>query len=233
MQPHEKITFALDVSTGQKAAELIDKLSPYVGAFKLGLELFVGTGGYFNWPHQLIELTDRPIILDLKLHDIPETVARAVKTAGDLGYKMLTIHVQQRKTVEMALAAAEPFGIKLLGVTVLTSMDRQDCIDLDYATVEPSARALYLAVKAHNFGLRGFVCSPTEVARIKTRLPDAFCLVPGIRPAGANADDQKRMGTPAQAVADGADLIVVGRPIRDAADQVAAAQAIAKEIPNG
>lgn len=222
MKAHERIAFALDTDSASEAARLVDLLSPHVGAFKVGLELFIATGA-------LPSLSNK-VILDLKLHDIPETVARAVKAGGDLGAKYMTLHVQQRKTLETAVKAAEPFDMVLLGVTVLTSMNDDDCRDLGYVPLQPSTRVLSLAQFGHSCGLRGFVCSPQEVAKLKGAFPESFFLVPGVRPAGSDSGDQKRVGTPSQAVKDGASLIVVGRPIRDAVDPVAAAKAIASEL---
>lgn len=221
MKAHERIAFAMDVSTLAEASKFEAILQGHVGALKIGLELFISCPEF---------RTNVPTILDLKLHDIPETVARAVKAGGDRGAKYMTLHIQQRKTLEMAAKAAEPFGMTLLGVTVLTSMNDDDCRDLGYVPLQPSTRALSMAQFGHDCGLRGFVCSPQEVAKLKAAFPESFFLVPGVRPAGAETGDQKRVGMPAQAVKDGASLIVVGRPIRDAVDPAAAAKAIADEI---
>lgn len=216
-----RIAFALDVPNLGVAQELVDRLSPYVGAFKVGLELFIGS--------RALPKTEVPLILDLKLHDIPETVERAVKAGGDLGAKFMTLHIQQKETLEKAVRAAEPFGITLLGVTVLTSMTDQDCDQLRYTT-GAAQRATYLVRFGFDYGLRGFVCSPQEICYLAPLFSSAFFLVPGVRPAGADLGDQQRVGTPKQAVQDGASLIVVGRPIRDAADPVAAAIAINQEV---
>lgn len=217
------ICFALDVRKYDEAQNFVDQLEDHVGAFKVGLELFIATGG--------LPLTKKPIVLDLKLHDIPETVARAVKSGGDRGAKFMTLHIQQRKTLEEAVKAAEPYGMTLLGVTVLTSMTEDDLKDLGLGGVRPGTRASLLAEFGYSCGLRGFVCSPQEVGELRRVTPkNAFFLVPGVRPAGADVGDQKRVGTPAQAVKDGASLIVVGRPIRDASDPVAAAKSILAEI---
>jgi len=224
MKAFERIAFAMDVSTIAEASKFETVLSGHVGALKVGLELFISCPGF---------KTPIPTILDLKLHDIPETVARAVKAGGDRGAKFMTLHIQQRKTLEMAVKAAEEFKMTLLGVTVLTSMNDDDCRDLGYVPLQPSTRALSMAQFGHDCGLRGFVCSPQEVGRLKQAFPKAFFLVPGVRPAGSDTGDQKRVGTPAQAVKDGADLIVVGRPVRDAKDPIAAAKAIAAEIEAG
>lgn len=225
MTPAEHIIFALDVPNATEAVRYIRLLDSHVGGYKVGLELFIATGQTFS------DFTRKPIILDLKLHDIPEQVARAVKAGGERGVKYMTLHVQQRKTLEMALKAAEPYGMTLLCVTVLTSMEEGDCAELDYQVATPSLRVIKMVHYAYSRGIRGFVCSPQEVGRLMSLYPDSFSLVPGIRPAGSTTqDDQKRVGTPRQAVADGANLIVIGRPIRDAADPVKAAQDIADEL---
>lgn len=220
----DRVCFALDVPSLREAERYVDLLSDHVGAFKVGLELFIAA--------RSLPRTEKPLILDLKLHDIPETVARAVRAAGDLGVRYVTLHVQQRKTLEMALKEAEPFGITLLGVTVLTSMTRDDLLDLGVALgVGPAALTLGLVSFAQRCGMRGFVCSACDVRRVRTFADgSSFLLVPGVRPVGADAHDQERVGTPAQAVKDGASMIVVGRPIRDAPDPVQAAMDIAREI---
>ncbi len=220
------ICFALDVPSSAEADRLINVLYPHVGAFKVGLELFIAAHREGWWPS-----TSVPLVLDLKLHDIPETVARAVKAGGDLGAKLMTLHVQQRAALEAAVKAAEPFGIQLLGVTVLTSMKEEDVSDL----ARPRGLSISDLVDdlfdhGRDCGLSGFVCSPLEVSRLKSALPEGFFLVPGVRPAGAALGDQQRVGTPSQAVKDGASLIVVGRPIRDAINPAVAAQEILQEV---
>lgn len=231
------ICFAADFPNLGEAANFIKehRLYHHIGAVKVGLEMFIASGP------RSVQLFNNdfgiPVVLDLKLHDIPETVARAVKVGGDLGAKYMTMHVQQRAAIEGALKAAEPFGITLLGVTVLTSMTDRDIEDLHMRTTvhgepheQPGIRAEALAKFGYNAGLRGFVCSPQEVGQIKRDLPDAFFLVPGIRPQGSDQGDQKRVGTPAQTMKDGASLMAIGRPIRDAANPEEAAKAILAEI---
>jgi len=233
------ICFALDLPTEDAAHQYIHLLEEHVGAFKVGLELFIACG---QLPRT--ERTERPIVLDLKLHDIPRTVARAIAAAGDLGVKFVTMHIQQRATMEAAVRAAEPFGIRLLGVTVLTSMQGEDLEDLSMGpSTSVLARVGLLSGFAAALGLNDFVCSPREVAMLRRGAPDRFLLVPGIRlsdpellrlaSAGAGVampDDQQRIGTPKQAMADGASMIVVGSPIRDADDPVAAAKYILASI---
>lgn len=233
MKPSDRIIFALDVSDAAEARRYTDLLRGHVGVFKVGLELFIAGG-----PQVVSNIVAQggAVMLDLKLHDIPETVERAVLRAGDLGVKFLTLHVQQPETMRRAVKAAEKSGLKLLGVTVLTSMTVQDCFDLgmrvgSWPDTAVSDRVQMMAEMAWREGVRGFVASPKEVLQLRQELAQSITLViPGIRPAGAATGDQKRTGTPAETIRDGADYLVVGRPIRDAADPVAAANAIAAEI---
>ncbi len=229
------VCFALDFPSLAVATNFVkkDDLYTHLGAVKVGLELFISSG-----PRALEEFGlngGMDVVLDLKLHDIPETVGRAVTAGGNLGAKYMTLHVQQRAALEAAVRAAEPFGITLLGVTVLTSMASDDMSDLGLKTDLGDGvssvlfRAMTLVKFAHECGLRGFVCSPVEVKALRELAPDSFFLVPGVRPAGSDAGDQKRLGTPGQAVKDGASMIVVGRPIRDAKDPVQAAKDVLAE----
>lgn len=234
------IAFALDFPTLGHAVNFCkdNQLYHHVGAVKVGLELYVGAG-----PKAVEIFKDDfaiPVILDLKLHDIPETVERAVKAGGDLGVKYMTLHIQQRKALEKAVKAAEPFGMTLLGVTVLTSMTVEDFKDLDWdwdqegelrGTTAMEYRVRRLAQFGASCGLKGFVCSPQEVESLRERHPEAFLLVPGVRSAGTEKGDQKRTGTPQQAIQDGASMIVVGRQIRDDTNPREAAKAILREIP--
>jgi orotidine-5'-phosphate decarboxylase len=175
----------------------------------------------------------RDVFLDLKLHDIPETVERAVASAAALGARYRTVHAAGGASMlarAAAQAARAPAPLTLLAVTVLTSLD---AADLAAQAIPGTARdhVLRLARLAWNAGVRGFVCSPAEARAMREALgPEALLVTPGIRPAGAEAGDQKRVATPATAIADGADLLVVGRPIRDAADPLAAAHAVVAEI---
>lgn len=224
------ICFAADFQTLGTAANFIreHRLYDLIGAVKVGLELFISSGP------RAVEVFQNdlaiPVVLDLKLHDIPETVARAVKAGGDLGVKYMTLHIQQQEALESAVKAAEPYGIKLLGVTVLTSMADTHLGDLGLMEPTVQRRVAHLAKYGYDAGLRGFVCSPHEVGHLRTQYADAFFLVPGVRPVGSSTDDQNRVGTPSKAVKDGANLIVIGRPIRDAKDPAEAARAILAEI---
>jgi orotidine-5'-phosphate decarboxylase len=224
--PHERIVFALDVPSGAEARKYLGLLGGHVGAFKVGPELLLAAGPDF------IRSIQQPVMLDLKLHDIPETIERAVLRAGDLGVKFLTLHVQQREAMRRAVQGAEQTGIQLLAVTMLTSMNERDCRDLRFneATCRPAARANYLAGLAWEEGITGLVTSPLEVEMLRAKYPDAVLVCPAIRPPGADAADQKRKGTPGMAVKSGADYLVLGRPIRDADDPRAMVEAIAAEI---
>jgi orotidine-5'-phosphate decarboxylase len=231
IEPHRRIAFPLDVATAADARALAARIAPSIGVLKIGLELFVAAGP------DVLSLGlehDRPIFLDLKLHDIPETVERAVAAAAAHGVRYLTVHAGGGPEMlrRAARRAETESGGKLtiLAVTVLTSMSDDDLRAVGVsATAEVQVPAL--AKLAWNEGVRGFVCSPLEVAALRQSLgPDAVLVVPGVRPAGSSAGDQKRIATPSAAIRAGANLLVIGRPIRDAVDPAAAANAIAREI---
>lgn len=234
MKAHERIIFALDVPDWYAAAPLVADLWDHVGLFKVGLELFTAES------REIFDILQGRVMLDLKLLDIPETVERAILATAKFNVKFLTIHVGQGAMMERAVKAAEKVGSKILGVTVLTSMTRSDLSDVnavDYSEffgAEDAVQAVVGARVEHGIscGLRGFVCSPKEVDMIRkeTHGLDITLVVPGVRPFGDELNDQKRVATPEQAVQDGADYVVVGRPIRDAEDPVKAAQSIARSI---
>jgi orotidine-5'-phosphate decarboxylase len=172
------------------------------------------------------------VFLDLKLHDIPNTVAGAVRSATHAGASLLTIHAGGGAAMMSAAAeaASAPNSPRLLAVTVLTSMDASELAGIGI-TASPADQVLRLAKLAKKSGIDGMVCSPEEVAALRKETgPDTLLVVPGIRPAGSGSDDQKRIATPAQAIADGASMLVVGRPITRAADPAAAAQSILRDI---
>ncbi|MGZ3424303.1 MAG: orotidine-5'-phosphate decarboxylase [Polyangiales bacterium] len=225
-----KIAFPLDVATEAEARALADRVAEGVGVLKIGLELFVAEG-----PRVLAigKEHERPIFLDLKLHDIPETVERAVASAAAHGVKYLTVHAAGGPTMlrrAAERARKESGTLQILAVTVLTSMSDDDLISTGVHAAAKE-QVVRLAKLAWDAGVRGFVCSPLEVALLRSTLgPEAELVVPGVRPAGSAAGDQKRIATPAEAIRAGANLLVIGRPIRDAADPRAAAAAIAKEI---
>lgn len=232
------IIVALDVPDADRAIALAEQVSPHVGAVKIGKELFTAAG-----PEVVRRLrnADARVFLDLKFHDIPNTVAGAVRAATRLDVQMLTLHTlggsaMLRAAVEAAEEAAQATGKEaplLLGVTVLTSMDAAALEETGVsAPVEQQVERLArLAVAA---GLRGLVCSPKELPLLRQVLRAEVQLVtPGIRPASAALGDQKRVMTPAEAMAAGANWLVIGRPITGAADPAAAAQQILVEIQSG
>jgi orotidine-5'-phosphate decarboxylase len=234
------LVFALDLPTLDEARVAAREVAPAIGMVKVGLELFVQAGP------EAVKIgreVDRPVFLDLKLHDIPETVERAVAVASQLGARLITVHASGgRAMLKRAVTRAEKEGgtLAICAVTILTSLDDDDLEDLGITVTKklkafnPEARsnasqaAMALAQLAYEEGVRWFVCSAAEVATLRARLgPDVTLVTPGIRPADASAGDQKRVATPEQAIADGADWLVVGRPIRDAANRLEAAKAIA------
>ena len=226
----DRLVFPLDFPTLTEARRAALLLAPAVGVLKVGLELFVREGPAAA---RLGGEVGRDLFLDLKLHDIPATVERAVASAAALGVRYLTVHAAGGAEM-LARAAAEadraPSPLILLAVTVLTSLDAPD-LAAQGILGSTEEQVLRLARLAWSAGVRGFVASPAEARALREALgPDAVLVIPGIRPAGADAGDQKRIATPASAIADGADFLVVGRPIRDAADPLAAAQAIVAEI---
>jgi len=216
-----------DLGAARRGAELV---APSVGVLKVGLELFVREGPRAA---RIGEGLDTDVFLDLKLHDIPATVDAAVASAAALGVRYLTIHASGGpKMVEAAVnrAAREAPDLKILAVTVLTSLDESDLTAMGVPG-GTGPYALRLAQAAYAAGARGFVCSPSELQVMRAALgPEVWLVTPGIRPAGASAGDQKRTGTPKQAILDGASLLVVGRPIRDSADPRAAAEAVVQDI---
>jgi orotidine-5'-phosphate decarboxylase len=225
VNPQDRLIFALDLPTLKDAAHYIDILEPHVGAFKVGLEAFIAYG------NSVLPIIQKPVMLDLKLHDIPETVERAIYAAAKFNPKFLTIHIQQPETMHRAIKAAKETNIELLGVSLLSSMSQNDCALLGLSPLEPTARAEAMVRYGLQHVLTGFVCSPLEVSNLRTKLSNYITLVvPGIRSANDDKHDQKRVGSATQAIADGASYIVVGRSIRDAKDPVAAAKQIVFEI---
>jgi orotidine-5'-phosphate decarboxylase len=225
----DRLIVALDTTDADRAAGWARAVAPHAGLFKLGLEFFLAHGA-----PGVRAITGRPIFLDLKLHDIPNTVAGGVRAVLPLAPRMLTLHAAggpaMIQAARQAAEAAAPNRPMLLAVTVLTSLDDATLA----ATGVPGGAAeqvLRLGRMAVAAGADGLVCSPREVRMLRDALGGtARLVVPGIRPAGADAADQARTMTPQQAVAEGADWIVVGRPITASADPDAAAAAIATAI---
>lgn len=227
------IVFALDFATVEEARDAAREVAPSIGMLKVGLELFLHAGPGVVRLGRDVGL---PVFLDLKLHDIPETVERAVLQAARLGARVVTVHASGGRAMlrrAVARAKAEGGAMDICAVTVLTSLDDEDLRDVGLAGPSRDA-ALRLARMAFDEGARWFVCSAAEVKPLRAALgPDAVLVTPGVRPASADQGDQKRVATPEQAVRDGATWVVVGRPIRDARDRLAAARAIASSIGGG
>jgi orotidine-5'-phosphate decarboxylase len=225
MEAKDRLIFALDVPGPEQAEHLVALLEGHVGCFKIGLELFVAAG-----PDLVRDIVGRaPVFLDLKLHDIPTTVGRAAAVAARLGVTYLTVHVDEGGRALQAAVQNAP-GTGILGVTVLTSIADDDLIATGYAG---GVRDLvhHRACAAREAGCRGIICSGQEAAVMRSAVgPEMLIVTPGVRRATADAGDQRRVVTPALAMRGGADMIVVGRPIRDAADPVAAADGIVAEI---
>jgi orotidine-5'-phosphate decarboxylase len=226
----QRLIVALDVPDAASAIELVDKLDQTCQWFKVGLELFIAAGPAVLEP---ILARGHSVFLDLKLHDIPNTVAGAVRSAASLGVGMLTIHAAGGPA--MLLAAREaltaiPNPPELLAVTVLTSMDSTQ-LNAAGLSRSPAEQVALLAKMGVDAGIRGFVCSPQEVAALRQITgPQGVLVIPGIRPTGAALGDQKRIASPAEALRLGASYLVVGRPITQAANPAAAADAILIEM---
>jgi orotidine-5'-phosphate decarboxylase len=219
-----RICAALDVPDPQAAGALAAKLAGHVGLFKVGLELFVAHG---RSAVEAVRGFGLPIFLDLKLHDIPQTVESAARGASALGVDYLTVHASGGAEMIRAARRALPRTTKLLAVTALTSLGPDDLDAVGFPR-DAVPRLAKLAIAA---GADGVVCSPQEVAALRGTLgPGPLLVVPGIRPSGAALGDQRRTGTPAEAVRAGASILVIGRPLRDAPDPAAAADAISREI---
>lgn len=230
------IVFPLDVATLDEAQKYVRRLDGYVGMFKIGLELFISQGPSVV---QMVKASsDAKIFLDLKLHDISATVFRAMQQVAGLGVDLVTVHCTSLSMLEKAVeGGAGKTGV--LGVTLLTDNDAAMVRAAGFKEAfadDTNALVRLRAQMAFDAGCAGIVCSGREVAQVKARFGDDFLAVtPGIRPAWTllENDDQKRVVTPAQAVKDGSDYIVIGRPIRDADDPVRAAQKVIREIETG
>lgn len=228
MSVRDRLIVALDVPGADEARRLVDRLTGHVGLFKVGQQLFTAAGPGFV--RELVGRGER-VFLDLKYHDIPNTVAGAVSAAARLGLALVDVHALGGRAMLEAAAGARPaMGARLLAITVLTSHDEQTLRELG---LEGPLRAAVarLARLAQSAGADGVVASPHEIALVREACgPDFLIVTPGIRPAGARAGDQARAATPAAAVRAGADYLVVGRPVTEAPDPAAAAQAIVEEM---
>jgi orotidine-5'-phosphate decarboxylase len=230
LSPRDRLIVALDVPSALEAQKLIAKIGDGAAMYKIGKQLFTSEG-----PGLVRDLVSsgRKIFLDLKYHDIPNTVASAVKSAAELKVHMLTVHASGGGKMLRAAAEAaaqSPNNPLVLAVTVLTSMADEDLHDVGIAG-SAQEQVVRLAKLAQKSGLAGLVASPGEVKALRKELgPEMKIVTPGVRPAGSDKGDQARVATPADAIANGADYIVVGRPITAAPDPAAAVKAILAEI---
>lgn len=235
---HERIVFPLDVATEAEAWEWCLRLKGKVGVMKIGLQVFTECGPKIL---SAAKANGFKVFLDLKLHDIPNTVKGATQSAVGHGVDFLSVHTSGGPAMmKAAVEAAEGSATTILGITALTSLGSADmgrifrsrchaCPD-GWSLSDTQELVTTLAKIGHEAGGRGFVCSPQEVATLKHQFPDATFVVPGIRPSGSATQDQKRVATPYEAVKDGADYLVIGRPIRNAADPSVVCDSIAEDI---
>ena len=217
------IFVALDTPDLDRALELARAVREHAGGVKLGLEFFSAQG-----PAGVSRLADLglPVFLDLKLHDIPNTVAKAAAALAPLNPAILTVHAAGGRAMLEAAKAAAPAEAKVVAVTVLTSLDAADLAETGVIG-SPTEQVERLAELARSAGVDGIVCSGAEVAAARAAWPEGFFVVPGVRPAGGDIGDQKRVVTPRQALDDGASVLVIGRPITAAADPGQAIRALA------
>ena len=217
---------ALDTTDLDKASQIAARVRGHIGGIKLGLEFFCANG-----PDgvRLMGEAGLPIFLDLKLHDIPNTVAKAVQALRPLEPAILTVHAAGGRAMMEDAKAAAPAGTKVIGVTVMTSLDDRDLAAIGVAG-DSHVQVERLTELVREAGLDGVVCSGHEVAAAKRLWPDGFFVVPGVRPPDVGLGDQKRVMTPRQALDNGASILVIGRPITQAPDPDAAARAIAATL---
>ena len=220
------IFVAIDTPSLERAKLLAEQVIANAGGVKLGLEFFSANGP--AGVSAILEL-GLPVFLDLKLHDIPNTVAKAVQALAPLEPTVLTVHAAGGRAMLEAAKAAAPVSTKVVAVTVLTSLDSDDLRSIGVSS-DPREQVERLAELAQSAGLDGIVCSGAEVAAARAAWPDGFFVVPGVRPAGSDVSDQKRVVTPRQALDDGASILVIGRPITAADDPATALRDIAAAL---
>ena len=226
MNARERLIVALDLPSAQAAESMVSKLGDTVGFYKIGYQLAYAGG--LPFAAGLIT-SGKQVFLDLKLHDIGNTVTKGVESVAQLGATFLTVHAYPQ-TMKAAVEGKKGSKLRILAVTVLTSYDDADLAAAGYA-MSVGELAAARAARARDTGIDGLVCSAEEVANLRGIVGPGMVLVtPGIRPAGSTRDDQKRVMTPAKAIAAGADYLVVGRPVVEAPDPKAAAEAIVTEI---
>jgi len=224
--PRDRLIVALDLPSVRAAGTMVETLGDAVTFYKVGYQLAFAGGLAFV--ESLIGAGKR-VFLDMKLHDIENTVSKGVESAAQLGVTFLTVHAYPQ-TMTAAVAARKGSDLKVLAVTVLTSYDDIDLAQAGYSTSVEALVALR-AQQAHDLGMDGLVCSPEEASPLRLAVgPDMLFVTPGVRPIGTAHGDQKRVATPTQAIDAGADYLVVGRPITAAADPRAAAEAVVAEI---
>jgi orotidine-5'-phosphate decarboxylase len=223
---HSCIYVAIDTPDAELAKAIAERVKGHVGGLKLGLEFFCANGR-----QGIREMADLglPIFLDLKLHDIPNTVGKAIQALRPLEPAILTVHAAGGRAMMEDAKAAAPRGTRVVAVTVLTSLDGEDLASIGLAP-DPHAQVERLTQLAREAGLDGVVCSGAEVAAAKKLWPDGYFVVPGVRPAGGKSADQKRVVTPRAALDAGASVLVIGRPITEASDPDLAARAIAATL---
>jgi orotidine-5'-phosphate decarboxylase len=227
MTNRDRLIVALDFPAPAKALALVSVLAGSVSIYKIGLQLYIAAGPAIV---QEVAATGAKIFLDLKLHDIPNTVAKAVAAAGELGVQMLTLHLGGGSSMLKAAVEARPPHLSLLGVTVLTSATQETLTEIGVDSEVPD-QVVRLADLGRKSGIDGLITSPHEVRLLRERYGLEMTLItPGVRPAWAAADDQKRFTTPGEALKAGADYLVVGRPITAAEDPRAAADRVIEEM---
>ena len=238
MPPHEKLIIALDVETPTKALDLVRQLHDVAGMFKVGSQLFTSVGPKIV--RDIVALGSK-VFLDLKFHDIPHQVAGGARSAAELGVSLFTVHASggsemMRRAVESVDEVAQRGGVrsKVLAISVLTSIDATILSQIG-VTSSPDESVLRLVKLAETSGVDGVVASPQEIGTIRKAVsnPEFLVVTPGIRPATSETGDQKRVATPAAAIAAGASYLVVGRPITGAAHPLAAAHQIVAEMERG
>lgn len=227
MTASERICAALDFPSWEAAEPFARAVAPAVGMLKVGLELFAAEGPSAV---RAAAALGRPVFLDLKLHDIPNTVEGAARAAAASGAALLTVHASGGSEMVRAAVRGAAGRVRVLAVTVLTSLDAEALRTVGLEG-PPEAAVVRLARLAVGAGVAGLVCSPHEVRAVRAAIgPGPLLVVPGVRPTGAAKGDQARVATPAEAIAAGADVIVLGRPLRDAPDPVRAAREIAASL---
>lgn len=223
----DRLIIGLDVPSVEEARSIVTRIGDAGSFYKIGYQLAYAGG--FEFARELIG-QGKKIFLDLKLHDIGNTVEEGVRSVARMGVTFLTVHAYPQ-TMRAAVAGKAGSSLKILAVTVLTSYDDNDLVEAGYAPVSAAELVARRAAQAREIGIDGLVCAATEAGRVRGIVgPDRFIVTPGIRPAGAEAGDQKRIVTPGDAIRNGATHLVVARPIVKAADPRAAAEAIVREM---